>query len=214
VRVRHQGRPGTKSATLDLLRLLLRDHRFRGLGTRTKLVLVAAILLHGDADCRWQIKRSTWAEECGWGKGDDEGPPGWIGRAIQEAKASGLLIVQPYIRPPGARTPGQGASIYSLDPELVARAADSGSPCRGVDSGPATRQADSDPATRGATGGSPERVLNEIWNDKRSDLKRPTARPLGPRIADECMGCHTLREVRDDGRSVLCDHCRASRTSG
>jgi hypothetical protein len=207
-RQRHRGRSGTKTATLDLLRTLLSDERFRPLGPRAQMVLLVGVLLHADADGRWQIKRSTWAEECGWQPRGKGSPPGWIGQAIREAKACGLLRVQPYIRPPGARTPGQGASIYSLDPALVARAADPGPPCRGTDSGPATRQADSDPAVRRAASGSPERVLNELLNGEHSGFERPTVAPLGPRIADECMRCRRLREVRDDGRMVLCDDCR------
>jgi hypothetical protein len=207
-RQRHRGRPGTKAATLDLLRSLVADERFRTIGASAQVALLVGVLLHADADARWQIKRSTWAEECGWDRQGRSRPPGSIGRAISRAKASGLLVVQPYLRPPGAQTPGQGDSIYRLDPALVARAAGSGSPCRGANPGSATSKADSDAPARGAAGGPPERVLNENLNGARPAADQRAASALGPRIKDQCMGCHRTRAVRDDGRRVLCDECR------
>ena len=98
-RVPHRGRHGTKAGTLNLLRELAQDERFRCLNSRARDVLYTGVLLHADADGCWQVRRAMWAEECGWKCGGQTSPPGWIGEAIRAAKGCGLLRVQAYIRP-------------------------------------------------------------------------------------------------------------------
>lgn len=203
----HRGRPGSKATTLDLLRALMDDRRFRALSLRARNMLLAAVIKRADADGVWQWKRSEWARACGWEAAPDAAVPGAYGQAIRSARDCGLLIVEPYIRPPDASTPGQGASIYRLDPLLVAKAAAGGSPSGAAGYGSATWSAVAGRATRSAESGSPERSSNE---SKNGAPRRGSERVARARVSiiETCIACGQRGACRDDGASVLCDPCR------
>jgi hypothetical protein len=109
---------GSKSRALDLIRATLNDERLTDrelLSPLAKLALVTAIAKHADGAGVFQLSLETWAAEVGRGRAA-------LAAAVRQLEDHGLIVRQPYLRPPTARAKGQGPTIFALEATLIDKA--------------------------------------------------------------------------------------------
>jgi hypothetical protein len=174
---------GSRAAQFDLVRSVSRDARMERLSLSARHALVVAAQEWANADGWFYVKIATWAAKA-------RVSPRTIHRAISAAKAEGLLVVEPYLRPDAA---GQGASNYRFDPVLVR-------PGRA----PAVTAARADNGSH-PTGGDTSVRAQRSSNEKQNT---PLIGKSTPLIMEECMRCASYGPCRDDGCLVLCESCR------
>lgn len=170
------GRSGSLAGLGAMMKELAVDPRFQALSHRSARVLSVAVTTFADADGRWFVKHETLADVVGVDvRTIARAVAEWSSRQIAALvdPPRPLVVVEPWLRPPGATGgPRQGSNTYSLDPTILAAAATrldtSDKPSSSANSVmPASPDRSGTPA-RHDTSVKAERGLNEFKNEERA----------------------------------------------